>query len=298
VLRQSLNWTWTQPEQVPRGQLEGAVPRPRSQRTSPTTTSCSKAESSARPIEDPAWKRYEKQIADLIRERVVGPVKITTDAKITGRLSEVPWQIDMLIEASVSGIADVTIALDCKCFSKKVDVKDVEAFLNMIQDVGVNMGMLVTTVGFTPAAKRRATNIVQEVVPLVDIVLLTEATQWWMMRAGQSGRYEGDYIDHEPYGSFWWVVRFITGEPGEDEEDDVLWSSSDGGWDCRELGPRLLASLLARHRLARNTSEDELDNLTAAIRRNIRDGQGFSISTDEVDDWIAGFDDLNGDNST
>jgi hypothetical protein len=69
-------------------------------------------------------------------------------------------------------------------------------------------------------------------------------------------------------------VRFITGEPGEDEEDDVPWSSSDGGWDGRELGPRLLASVLARHRLARNPSEDGLDNLTAAIRRNIRDGQG------------------------
>ena len=56
----------------------------------------------------------------------------------------------------------------------------------MLEDVGVNMGMLVTTVGFTPAAKRRAAKVAQEVVPLVDIVLLTEATQWWMVRAGHS----------------------------------------------------------------------------------------------------------------
>jgi hypothetical protein len=133
------------------------------------------------------------------------------------------------------------------------------------------------------------------VVPLVDIVLLTEATQWWMVRAGHSGRYEGDYVDHEPYGSFWWVVRFVTGEPGEDEEEDVLWSSSEGGWDGRELGPRLLATVLARHRLARNPSEDELDTLTAGIKRNIKDGQGSDISTDEVDDWIAGYDDLDED---
>ena len=222
---------------------------------------------------------------------------ITPDAKLTGLLSEVPRQIDLLIKGNVSGIADVTIALDCKCFSKKVDVKDVEAFLGMIEDVGVNMGMLVTTVGFTPAAKRRAAKIVQEVVPLVDIVLLTEATQWWMVRAGQSGSYEGDYIDHEPYGSFWWVVRFTTGEPGEDEEEDILWSSSEGGWDGRELGPRLLASVLARHRLARNPSEDELKNLTAAIKHNIEDGQGFHISTEEVDEWIAGDDDLDEDDS-
>jgi hypothetical protein len=101
---------------------------------------------------------------------------------------------------------------------------------------------------------------------------------------------EGDYIDHEPYGSFWWVVRFVTGEPGEDEEDDVLWSSSNGGWDGRELGPRLLATVLSRHRLARNPTPEELDNLTAAIEHNIADGQGFYISTSEVDDWIASYD--------
>lgn len=238
----------------------------------------------------PAWKRYEEQIADLIRKRSVGPVKITVDAKITGLLSDVPRQIDILVEGSVSSIADVTLALDCKCFSRKVDVKDVEAFLGMVEDVGVNMGMLVTTVGFTPAAKRRATKIVQEVVPLLDIVLLTEATQWWMVRAGQSGYYEGDYLDHEPYGSFWWVVRFVTGEPGEDEEDDVLWSSTEGGWDGRELGPRLLASVLARHRLARNPSSEELHNLTVAIEGNVEDGQGFHISTGKVDEWLAGLD--------
>jgi hypothetical protein len=202
---------------------------------------------------DAAWKRYERQIAELIRDRASGPVTITTDAKITGLLSGVPRQIDILIEGNVSGITPARVALDCKCFSEKVDVKDVEAFLAMLEDVGVNMGMLVTTVGFTPAAKRRAAKIAQEIVPLVDIVLLTEATQWWIVRAGHSGRYEGDYVDHEPYGSFWWVVRFVTGEPGEDEEEDVLWSSSEGGWDRRELGPRLLATVLA-HRTRASSS--------------------------------------------
>lgn len=34
-------------------------------------------------------------------------------------------------------------------------------------------------VDFTPGAKRRAVNIVQEVVPLVEVVLLRETTSWW-----------------------------------------------------------------------------------------------------------------------
>lgn len=238
---------------------------------------------------DAAWKRYEKQIADLIRQRAQEPVTITTDVRIQGRLSGVPRQVDILIEGSFASVTDATMAVDCKCFSSKVDVKDVEALLGIAEDIGVNMGMLVTTVDFTPGAKRRAVNIVQEVVPLVEVVLLRETTSWWLMRAGQSGRYVGECFDHEPYGGFWWVVRFVSGGPGDDEDDDALWSTPHGGWDGQELGPRLLASVLARHRLARNPDPEELDNLTAAIEHNIEEGQGFSVSTGEVDDWLVGF---------
>jgi hypothetical protein len=240
------------------------------------------------PVVEPGWKQYEREITDLIRRRATGPVKISTDVEIEGRLSKVPRQVDIYVEGNVSGIADVTIVLDCKCYSRKVDVKEMEAFLGMVEDIGANMGMLVTTVGFTPAAKRRATNIVHEVIPMVDVVLLKEATEWWMVRAGRRGRYVGEYVDHEPYGAFWWVVRFVTGEPGEDEEEDILWSSSEGGWDGRELGPRLLASVLARHRLARNPYAEELNNLCAAIEHNVEEGLGFYLSTSEIDDWIAG----------
>ncbi len=84
-------------------------------------------------------------------------------------------------------------------------------------------------------------------------------------------------------------MRFVSGGPGDDEDDDALWSTPHGGWDGQELGPRLLASVLARHRLARNPDPEELDNLTAAIEHNIEDGQGFSVSTGAVDDWLVGF---------
>jgi len=238
-------------------------------------------------IAEPAWKRYEKQIGDVIRQRAQGPVEITPDAKLDGRLSGVTRQVDILVEGSFAGIADAVMAVDCKCFSEKVDVKDVEAFLGMLEDIGVHLGMLVTTVDFTPGAKRRAVKVVQEVVPLVDIVIFEETSSWWLMRAGQSGSYVGDYVDHEPYGKFWWVVRFVTGEPG-DEEEDGLWSSTEGGWDAQEQGPRLLASILARHRLVRNPDPEEVDNLTRAIERNAGAGQGFYLTTGEIDDWIAG----------
>lgn len=238
----------------------------------------------------PAWRHYEQQITDRIRERATGPVTITPDTALPGRLSGVDRQIDILVQGSFASVADATMIVDCKCFSENVDVKDVEAFLGMLEDVDVHLGMLVTTKGYSQAAERRARRVLQEVVPLVDIAVFEEAASWWLMRAGSSGRYSGDYVDHEPYGGFWWVVRFaIEGDSIEDDEEDVLWSSSDGGWDGREEGPRLLATLLARHRLARMPQPEEIENLTRGIERNVREGQGFYLSTSEVDDWLSGW---------
>jgi hypothetical protein len=84
-------------------------------------------------------------------------VKITADTKITGQLSEVPRQIDILIEGNVSGIADVAIALDCKCFSRKVDVKNVEAFLGMVKTSGSTWAC-----SSPPSASRQRPSVAQQ----------------------------------------------------------------------------------------------------------------------------------------
>ena len=106
------------------------------------------------------------------------------------------------------------------------------------------------------------------------------------MRAGERGWYVGDYIDHEPYGKFWWRVSFVTGDSPDDEEEDVLWASSAGGRDIKD-GPRLLATLLARHRFGHSPDAEQVENLGAALERELVDGQGFDFSTRQVDIWLA-----------
>lgn len=235
-----------------------------------------------------AWKRYEKQITDRVRQRATGPVTITPDTTLPGRLSGIDRQIDILVKGSFASLTDAIMIVDCKCFSENVDVKDVEAFLGMLEDVDVQLGMLVTTKGYSQAAERRTHRVLKEVVPLVDIAILDEASTWWLMRAGSSGHYVGDYVDHEPYGKFWWVVSFVTGDSPEDEEEDTVWSSSEGGWD-QEGGTQMLAMLLAQHRLARTPQPEEVANLAAGIERFVEPGQGMYVSTNEVDDWLSGF---------
>lgn len=56
----------------------------------------------------------------------------------------------------VAGFA-LTIVIDCKCFSKKVDVNNVEAFLGFLDDLKVSKGIMITNVGYSQAAYDRAT---------------------------------------------------------------------------------------------------------------------------------------------
>jgi hypothetical protein len=235
---------------------------------------------------DPEWRQYELQIAVQIRSRATGPVRILTDTTLQGRMSGVQRQIDILVEGSFAGVADASMVVDCKCWSSKIDVKDMETFIGMLDDVGVHLGMLMTTKGFTPAAQRRGTNVLQEVVPLVNFAIFDDLSSYWLMRAGEAGYYDGDYLDHEPYGKFWWTVGFVSRADDGEEEHDVLWASSEGGWE-EPGGARLLATILARHRLGRNPTLVEVDGLSSAVERHANEGKGFYWSTSEVDEWMT-----------
>lgn len=100
------------------------------------------------------WKQYEKEIYD----HFVGQfpdTEITHDAKILGIYSKVERQIDILIEQYVAGNR-MMIAVDGKYFNKKIDVKCVESFIGMLEDIGVHKGLLISKKGFSEAALNRA----------------------------------------------------------------------------------------------------------------------------------------------
>ena len=61
----------------------------------------------------------------------------------------------MLVEGRVAGF-QLTIVVDCKYFSKKVDVKDVDSFLGYLHDLRASKGVLITNSGYTEAAYNRA----------------------------------------------------------------------------------------------------------------------------------------------
>jgi len=102
------------------------------------------------------WKDYEKEIHQQFKE-VYPDADITHDAKVRGRYSKVDRQIDILIEDFVAG-ENIRIMVDAKFFSENIDVKEVESFIGMMQDVGADKGLLVTQKGYSKAAIARAHN--------------------------------------------------------------------------------------------------------------------------------------------
>jgi tetratricopeptide (TPR) repeat protein len=100
------------------------------------------------------WKDYEKEV-HVYFSQMYSNLKITYDAKSIGRYSKKERQIDVLIEGEIAGFP-LKIVVDAKYFSKNIDVKCVESFISMLEDINADQGLLVTQKGYSEAAINRA----------------------------------------------------------------------------------------------------------------------------------------------
>jgi hypothetical protein len=121
----------------------------------------------------PKWRRFENVVADITRE--LGPLGavVNQDQRLVGQITGVRRQIDILVRIP-SEAGDVTLIVDCKDHSTPVDVKEMEAFLGLLEDVGANRGAIVSALGFTEAAVRRAVRAGVDPLTYIDV----ESTDW------------------------------------------------------------------------------------------------------------------------
>jgi hypothetical protein len=95
----------------------------------------------------------------------------------------------MLVECNLGGNL-IKIAFDCKCYNRKVNVKHVESFLGMLDDVRVSQGVLVTTKGYTRTAYERAQRESRDIV--LQILPPTRLSEYqfigcvWLWKGGES----------------------------------------------------------------------------------------------------------------
>jgi hypothetical protein len=120
------------------------------------------------------WRDYEHAVFKILMDRFPAS-EIESDQMIPGRFSEIERQIDVAGRSTLMGRSMLGI-VDCKCYSKRVDVKDVEAAIGMAADVRADIALIVTTVGYSDAALARAHNEPNVRIHL-DIVTPDEAAR-------------------------------------------------------------------------------------------------------------------------
>ncbi|MFZ2654044.1 MAG: restriction endonuclease [Victivallales bacterium] len=101
------------------------------------------------------WRLYERFVSSMHSGESSIERTVIPNAKITGCISGVERQIDLLIDARFQEDISRRIIIDAKLRRRKIDVKDVESFEGMMKDCRAHRGILVCSSGYTPAALRR-----------------------------------------------------------------------------------------------------------------------------------------------
>lgn len=97
------------------------------------------------------WRQYETQIYEKLKSEFPG-INILFNQKVFGHQSKVERQVDVLATGSILG-HDIKIAVECKCYSKNIDVKIVDGFIGFLEDIKANLGIIITNQGFSSSQK-------------------------------------------------------------------------------------------------------------------------------------------------
>ena len=118
------------------------------------------------------YKELEKLVA-RIQQQLAPTSEVIHNTKLMGRHTRRMRQIDVLVKHKVAQF-DINIIIDCKDYKHPVDVKGVEEFYGLFDDVGAQKGVLVCPKGFTDTAKIRAEGLQIDLYSPVD----TDPHKW------------------------------------------------------------------------------------------------------------------------
>ena len=148
------------------------------------------------------WREFEDAIYNILYYRYRPPAfEVHRDIrKLRGRYSEVLRQIDVGVYR-MENPARPFIAAECKFYKRKLHVKDVEAYIGMLEDIGAEEGILVSLKGFARSAHRRAST-----APLTLVTLPLEDAERVNWRKLARQVFPGDEAFHEQMGDAFYAL--------------------------------------------------------------------------------------------
>jgi hypothetical protein len=159
------------------------------------------------------WRDYEDHIYERLSEWAGDQATVEFDQSIGGRYSRVDRQVDVLISGRFANVTtrDITAAVDCKYYTRNIDVKKVDEFIGFVDDVHTDLGILITNEGYSAGAQNPAEGArgveLQAIVADLDSLPPVYHPSW------DDSYYESDYFDGAPYGPDATVIRYSYIDP-------------------------------------------------------------------------------------
>lgn len=102
-------------------------------------------------------EKYERLVKHILESKASDSLKnfeVFGSRHYTGKSGH-DHQIDVSVVFSLAGVR-VIVLVECKCYSRRVQVNDVLEFATRLEDIGGHKGIIVSTVGFQEGAKKLA----------------------------------------------------------------------------------------------------------------------------------------------
>lgn len=122
------------------------------------------------------WQKYEEHILTKLEEQFPDS-EILSNQKMRGRYSKTKRQVDVLLRGKLAKW-DMLGVVECKCFSRKINVKSVDQFIGMVNDIGGHVGVMFTNMGYSKSAIKRAEN--DPTTIRLELVDFPEVDNWKM----------------------------------------------------------------------------------------------------------------------
>jgi len=127
---------------------------------------------------DPAWMAFEKDVANLTARVGSTHSSVEYDKKLLGVNSKISRQVDVYVEGEISGIP-IAIAIECKRYSRKIDVGEMDAFIGKLRDLAVDKGVFYVHDGVTVGARNLAMSSLHPKVFLREFAGATLLLEDW-----------------------------------------------------------------------------------------------------------------------
>jgi hypothetical protein len=102
---------------------------------------------------------YETFAASLVNDFTLSRgIEVFRRRKFVGRRSRRKIVIDVSFEMDYGGFT-VLFLVECKLYSRKVEVGDIEEFRTKIEDIGAHKGLVFSTIGFQSGAVKTANTL-------------------------------------------------------------------------------------------------------------------------------------------